>query len=192
LPHNLNSAIHAQHWRPVRRLRQGQVPIGLRPWLLDPGSLTRRLQRRCPEGGFRVELLAQHMAIPLACERQRLGLRSGQRVLVREVRLCCGERPWVYARSLIPSTALRGPLRHLRQIGERPLGAVLFADPGLRRDELEVVRVDPRRELPRVLVGLTTLRGESEVWGRRSLFWLRGAPLMVSEYFLPGLPEGPQ
>ena len=68
-----------------------------------------------------------------------------------------------------PLGTLTGRNQQLRRLGTRPLGAFLFRDPGLRRDEVRVVR------------------DASGHWGRRSRFLLRGRPLLVAEYFLPAL-----
>ena len=71
-----------------------------RGWLQDHGSLTRRLQSICPH--LRVQRLSQHVIPPLPDEYRQLGLRRGQRALVREVLLICGDIPLVFAHSVIP------------------------------------------------------------------------------------------
>ena len=44
--------------------------------------------------------------------------RLGEAAIVREVELLCGETPWVFARTLIPATSLRGPARRLAMLGD--------------------------------------------------------------------------
>ncbi len=119
-------------------------------------------------------------------EARRLGLRVHQRALIRQVHLVCNDQPWVFARTVIPFTTLRGPLRHLVRLGTRPLGAVLFADPHMRRDELEMACIGTDLSLFQRAI---TSPGEACVWGRRSVFYLRNRPLLVSEIFLPGIPK---
>jgi chorismate--pyruvate lyase len=156
-------------------------------WLLDPASLTRRVQAVCA-GRFRVEVLNQGYARPQRNEARRLGMRAGSSAFVREVHLLCDERPWIYARTVIPRTTLTGPRRHLTRLKNRPLGAVLFADPTMERGPVEVVRLAPGDRLyPAVL----SAAGTAAIWGRRSVFTLAGYPLLVSEIFLPGIPECP-
>lgn len=153
---------------------------------MDPDSLTRRLQRACGPR-FHVRVLAQGWGRPLASERQALGMKRGGRVLLREVCLMCGATPWVFARTVIPVRTLRGRQRRLARLGTRPLGAALFADPGLRRGEVEVARLIPADGIyERAVPG----GGAEVVWGRRSVFTLRGKPLLVSEFFLPALLHG--
>ena len=50
-------------------------------------------------------------------------------------------QPWVFARTLIPARTLRGRGRRLTRLGSRPLGQVLFADPKVRRDPVEIARI---------------------------------------------------
>ena len=100
----------------------------------------------------------------------------------------CGATPWVYARTVIPVQTLRGPQRRLAHLGSKPLGAALFADPNLGRGAVEVACLAAGEKLFARAVG----EGISTevIWGRRSLFWLGGSPLLVSEFFLPALFRG--
>jgi len=171
-------------WQSCRRLRRQALPQQWRHWLLDHSSLTRRLQSACGEG-FRVELIAQRMATPMLSEARALGRPPTEIALVRQVHLLCGETPWVFARTVIPLPSLNGGLRRLAVLGNRPLGAVLFADPKMQRTPVEVARIDPRHRLYRMSGG----RGSpgAPIWGRRSVFYLHHNPLLVSEFFLPEL-----
>ncbi|MGM0593661.1 MAG: chorismate--pyruvate lyase family protein [Pseudomonadota bacterium] len=171
-------------WQRGGRLRRSALPERWRDWLLDQGSLTRRLQHSCA-GRFDVELLAQRMERPMLSEARALGRPPHEIALVRQVHLRCDGTPWVFARTVIPLPSLRGGLRRLALLGNKPLGAVLFADPKMERRPLEVARVDARHRLYRLSRG-TPQHGEP-LWGRRSVFCLRGNPLLVSEFFLPEL-----
>ena len=174
-------------WHAPRRLLRSAVPATIWPWLLDPSSLTRRLQQACG-GGFRVQLVRQHWELPLLSEARVLGIRTGRHALVREVRLLCGEQPWVFARTVIPTTTLTGPQRRLGQLGERPLGGLLFSEPSMRRGELEVARVERGQPLFALATAAQPVPADA-IWGRRSLFFLRDKPLLVCEMFLPGVGE---
>ncbi len=172
-------------WHAPRRLRRSAVPAAIWPWLLDPSSLTRRLQQACG-GGFGVQVVRQHWELPLLSEARVLGIKAGRHVLVREVRLMCGTQPWVFARTVIPATTLTGPQRRLGHLGERPLGGLLFSDPSMRRGELEVARIVRGQPLFTLATAAQPL-ADHAIWGRRSLFYLRDKPLLVCEMFLPGV-----
>ena len=174
-------------WKSPAVLRPRRLPAGVRGWLLDRGSLTARLQMRCP-ARFRVELLHQRRERPRIDESRLLGIPPGCHALVREVRLYCGHDAWVFARTVIPLASLRGRNRRLGSLGERPLGAFLFSHPGLRRGRFELGCLKPGDPLfRRALDGETAVEGVDAVWGRRSVFWLHGQPLLVAEFFLPDL-----
>lgn len=159
-----------------------------RGWLEDHGSLTRRLQAICPN--LRVRRLCQHIAPPLRDEYRPLGMRRGQRALIRDVLLICGDTPLVYAHSVIPLAGLDGPWVALSRLGNRPLGAALFANPKVRRFPLEYRQLDARHPLYRPAVAHLA-EAPSHLWMRRSQFALTGHPLLVTEVFLPALRAYP-
>jgi chorismate--pyruvate lyase len=158
----------------------------LHRWLSDTGSLTARVISACP-GQFRVRVLWQGWGRPLESERRALGLKRDGVALIREVELQCDDEAWVFARTVIPASSLQGEARRLTLLGSRPLGAVLFADPGTRRGRMEVARIDRRHALFQGACGHWQTR-PTELWGRRTLFCYRGKPLLVNEIFLPGIP----
>jgi len=173
-------------WREAKRLHRRDVPPDTLRWLLDPASLTRRIQSTCG-GRFRVEVLEQGWARPQHNEMKVLGMRDNQWALVREVRLLCDESPWVFARTVIPRTTLTGPRRRLAHLRNRPLGAVLFADPTMERGPVEIARLTPCDRLYPLAMRAVAAPPVA-IWGRRSGFTRAGFPLLVSEIFLPDIP----
>ena len=158
----------------------------LRQWLLDRGSLTRRIQSRCDR--FRVEVLSQRVAAADRDEYAVLGARAGARCVVREVSLNCGQRPVIFAHSVVERCAVRGPWRMLVTLGARPLGSALFADPRIKRHALRYCRLNPRHELYRRACRLLD-RPPPCLWARRSGFVRHGSRLLVTEVFLPAILE---
>ena len=167
----------APRWYPWRHFLRTELPTRLRPWLLDPGSLTRHLVK-ASDGAFRVELLAQTWRRPTRSEAELLGLDSQALALVREVVLHGRDTPWVYGRSVMPERCLRGDLLRLRKLRDSSLGSLLFTYPELRRTPFELARVEGR-SLPHAL------DCDASLWARRSRFELGGRALIVSETFLP-------
>jgi chorismate--pyruvate lyase len=170
-----------QRWFLRRQLFSKHVPAEIQSWLFDPTSLTARLKNKCTSE-FRVEVLSQMTQKPRLDEFKALGMETGNNALVRQVRLCCGHACWVYARTVIPFSTLKGKQRIYANLGTRPLGAMLFADRTMQRDEVMVTSL-PGSDLP---AGLG-LEEHDTVWGRRSVFRVNNKPLLVSEYFLPAL-----
>lgn len=166
-------------------MRHGHTPVELSDWLLDPGSLTTRLSSYCP-GRFRVEVLSQVWRAPQHNEIRRLGMRERQVSFIREVYLYCDDEPMVFARTVIPRRTLSGKQKHLADLGSRSLGSVLFADPHMHRDEIEVAYMNAGEGLYHKAVSVL-LRAPVGIWGRRSVFYLEHKPLLVSEIFLPAI-----
>lgn len=166
---------------------RARIPERFLPWLLDTASLTQRLIDVC-HGEFRVQVLNQTWDRPQWDEARALGMCARDRALVRQVQLICNERPWVYARTILPRTTLTGAERRLAHLKSRSLGAVLFADPTLQRERIEIAPLRPGDRLHTLAThGLDV--SPDAIWGRRTVFRLRGKPLLVSEFFLPGIGE---
>jgi len=190
IPHSTRLAYRAEPvWREAARLHRREIPDATLRWLLDPASLTRRIQSACT-GQFRVAVLSQGYARPHLNELQVLGMRAPARGFVREVHLLCDEVPWVFARTVIPRTTLTGPRRRLTHLKSKPLGAVLFADPTMERGPVEIARLTHGDKLYPVAMRRHD-RAAPAIWGRRSVFRLGRLPLLVSEIFLPDIPPCP-
>lgn len=175
-----------RRWREASQSLRRRLPPAARDWLFDRCSLTTRLQRACRDGGFAVRVLSQQRLRPLADERRLLGMREYEYALIRQVYLQCDGQRWVYARTVIPLTSLRGCGRRLASLGNRPLGAMLFADRSVRRGRMQVARLMAGdRVFDQAVSGLTVI--PEHIWGRRSLFHYAGRPLLVNEIFLPNV-----
>jgi chorismate--pyruvate lyase len=153
-----------------------------RPWLTDRGSLTARIASRCP--GVRVQVIFQGLRRPDRDERFVFAHRGRARVLVREVLLICDDRPVVFAHTVLDPGDLSGPWRSVTTLGNRPLGAALFADPRIRRYALRIRKLGRHHELHR-RVSASVAGVPACLWARRSLFRLRDSPILVTEVFLP-------
>ena len=180
---------HESSWHFERRVFNYVLPQGMACWLYDPASLTARLMAACDQQ-FSVHVLSQSWDAPFHNESKRLGMQARHTALIREVFLYCGEIPWVFARTVIPRSTLTGKQAYLSNLGSKPLGAVLFADPHMRRDPFEVARL----QLGEYLYQRATQRSAKHpkaIWGRRSVFYLSDKPLLVNEIFLPSIAQCP-
>jgi chorismate--pyruvate lyase len=173
------------HWQSLARLARAPVPARYLPWLRDSGSLTQRVIGAC-SGEFCVQVLSQAWERPRPDEARALGMRTHAHALVRQVQLLCGNVPWVYARTIIPRATLTGAERRLARLKSRSLGAVLFSDPSMRRGRIEIAQLRPGDSLYDLATRELT-SPPAEIWGRRTVFQLGGKPLLVSEFFLPGI-----
>jgi chorismate--pyruvate lyase len=161
------------------------VPVDIAPWLFEQGSLTRRILLNCTKQ-FRVEVLSQKWERPMLNEALRLGVHPEHHALIREVLLYCGDNPWVFARSVLPRKTLTGPRRFLGKLGNRPLGEILFSDPNIQRDALEIAEIKKGQRMFSCATGCL-VNPPDFVWGRRSVFYLHKKSLLVNEVFLPSM-----
>jgi chorismate--pyruvate lyase len=135
----------------------------------QPGSLTARLAR---DGAVTLDVRYSGWRYARHDEAVALGIaRAGLRIYVREVIVRRDGKPSVLARSLTTIAGIRGPWRGLRTLGRKPLAALLWTDPRIRRGPFAYVRL-PLGDRP---------------LARRSCFWRHHEPLVVMEAFV-GLP----
>lgn len=157
----------------------------LRNWLLDTNSLTERLQAHCRQ--FAVDVIGQAHCT-LSTDEQALlfgnqvNLEEGFQV--REVILKGDHSPWVFARSLLPQALMNHDMRRLLQLGDQPLGKVIFNDARFVRQPFELLKIEPHHPFL-AAIGITS---GMPLWGRRSLFQFEGYHLVVAEVFLPLCP----
>lgn len=155
----------------------------MRPWLLEQGSLTLRLQRACQQG-FSLRLLASEWGRPFADEALLLGQPLTRHALQREVLLFDGARPQIYARTVIPLATYRVMRHRFDTLGSQPLGEMLFNDPTLQRGPIEIACVGQGQRLYAQATATLELP-PPQLWARRSLFYLAGHAMLVNEIFLP-------
>lgn len=151
------------------------LPPLLRAWLLEPGSLTAGLKQRADD--FQLQVLQQQqLDLPAFLQPQLPGISIAQ---CREVLMSCNALPCVYAQSWLPLPTLAA-LQPLAELGEQPLGEIIFQQPNVKRSAVEVARVQLQQPLAATVAA-------GEYWARRSVFTLAGHPLLVAEVFLDGV-----
>jgi chorismate--pyruvate lyase len=170
------SLVHSQKpypciWRSYKRPMCHTIPRHWQAWLQDKGSLTQRLIH-ASDGHFSVRVVSNRWGIPSQSEAEALMLKPRQKAIIREVELLCHNQVWVCARSIIPHSTLRGRLRQFKNIGTKPLGALLFKHPNMIRGALEVT-------------SLQQINSHQQHWARRSVFYLDGKGILVTEVFMP-------
>jgi chorismate--pyruvate lyase len=158
------------------------IEAGYATWLRDQGSLTRRIQQRCAQ--FEVRNVCACLMTAAHDESALLRLPPQQKIYTREVFLYADGKPVVFAHSVVAPHHLRGVWQSLQHLGSRPLGALLFAHPLVQRAPLHYRTLKPNHTLYRRAI-VAPCTPPPKLWARRSLFDLHGAPLLVTEVFLP-------
>ena len=169
-------------WLSLPQARK-QLPSGLYAHLADDGSLTRRVRETCPQQ-FEVRLIDHRQVRPLPAERDLLGLQTDDAALARQVFLCCGGEPRVFARTIIGLVERNRPLTsRIEHLGQQSLGSILFRDPLAEKREMHLV------ELPLTHgffqgVEMPGFNATKKTWVRRSLYTWEGCDLVVYEAFI--------
>lgn len=157
-----------------------------RNWLIDTGSLTARLKARYKDFAVRPVLLKNAKAF--TDESALLGLKVNQHALIREVILIGNNQAAVFAHSVLPRASLRGAWNGLGRLGNKPLGATLFANTKVKRTPLEYKKL-PRHHPISIRVAEHMSAAPRALWARRSVFSLNCARILVTEVFLEQLLE---
>jgi chorismate--pyruvate lyase len=157
----------SKRWYPASLIGRLTCHTNHQAWLLDKGSLTKKLRQHCPL--IRVEVIHEGFGPLFFDEAQALNLPAHHQAWIRQVKLICQDQPLIYARSVIPNFSIQNPWWRLKKLGQQPLGEVLFSQPHLARTEFEFCRANWLT--PKTLA-------------RRCVFSQHQAPLLLTEVFL--------
>jgi chorismate--pyruvate lyase len=152
-------------------------------WLTHTQSLTSRIKSRCKH--FQVQVLFEGEDVLVPIESRLLGVRGSSRA--REVLLIADGHPVVWARTVVPSRALRGPWFFLRGLGSKPLGARLFSDPLIERSQF--VFLQGYHLQRKALVRTEHTVGAGPHPARCALLQRQSAPALLTEVLLPSLRD---
>ncbi len=173
------------HWHPLGKALK--PPGYLRPWLLESGSLTARLQKTY--GQVHVRVLSQALGQPYNDE----GLGRFPLATVRAVVLSAEDQiPLVVAHSVLPAVP-RGPLSVMfKRLGRQALGTLLFTRRGFVRRQREWAFLDERHPLYRMTRAQEHENPPTRLWARRAVFSQSRYPaqsVQVTEVFCIGDPQ---
>ena len=171
-------------WKPARLIQRVAASPQIQSWLNTPDSLTARIRQTCPQ--MTVLVLSEKTERPLLEECTALGLQPNDQAWVRCVLLQCGQQNWVYARTVIPNLTPESPWTPLQQLGNKPLGDVLFDLPSIQRTPFEFSG-QALSGWPYLSEQLSLSETQGKGYARRSTFTQKNAPLLLTEVFLPGL-----
>jgi len=179
--------LRPQFWKPAQLIQRISPSRVVQQWLITPSSLTSKLKSICPD--LEVHVISEKYEMPLVSEAQKLGIARDEEVWIRCVLLKCKNHNWVYARTIIPKMDSLNPWHELQSLGNKPLGEILFQMPNIKRSSFEFSK-DTLGYWPHLINHLNTpdIRNQPS-FARRSTFNQKGAPLLLTEVFLPGLLE---
>lgn len=174
-------------------LKKPIASLKLSAWLTERGSLTQKLQQHFPN--LQVLPVGTQFKKSFPDEARLLHRPMYEHAMIREVLLYQKVTSLVFAHSVLPRASLRGAWQGLNRLGNKPLGAVLFANPRVRRTQLRYKKLHSHDALYRQAQAQLKKHGfaaqirhlPAVLWARRSIFSLNCANILVTEVFLPSL-----
>lgn len=158
----------------------------LHGFLFQDGSLSRFIEDNC-SGKFHIELKNESWCQPLSDEIESLSLAENEITFVRESWLKCDNKRLVYARTVIPRATFEKESQELLQLGNKPLGNILFNDNTTYRTNMRYAKIPVDWSLHQQATADSKII--SDLWGRQSLFYINNNPLLITEVFLPTILE---
>lgn len=174
------------NWLNASTQAQAIQHIPAQDWIQSESSLTVRVK----ELGiaFSLQVLNQSEQ-SLTQEQQKQLATNDTSAIFREVLLKQGNVPLVYAQTVIPKSTVTGTEKMLAELGNQPLGQVLFQSPQAVRSDIEFAEVAPNTQLGQYIEHELEQPITNSCYIRRSNFLLNNKPLLVCECFLPALFE---
>lgn len=172
------------HWKPLHPLSLTQAKPGLRNCMLHTGSLTQYLEENFCKNNLELILSQQAWRLPLVDEATKLQLRFGIKVLLREIFFRCDQQILVYGRTLFPANTLCSSDKLIQRLGNESLGNFLFSDKSIYRDKLEFACLGRHDKLFN-LINDHVINNNDMLYARRSVFFIRQEPILVTEIFFP-------
>lgn len=154
-----------------------------REWLCDGHSMTRRMRRIHQH--VSIDVISHKHNLPTLEEAVALKIKPTNLCSIREIVMWCDGQPWLYARTVMPFSALVGNMARLRYLGTRPLGQFLFQNSAIARSQFQFTAITPEDEIfhKAVPIGWTA----QKLWARRSSFTIRQHAILLTEIFLPDM-----
>lgn len=158
-------------------------------WLTKPTILSQALRRVCQN--LTVNLISQEFANAIEDEYQILNIDKNECPLVRKVFLEGSGQPLTYGRVIIAPLTYRRHFSQFDALHTSPIGeSMLYHNPEVTRDPFEYTSVDENGLLfQEIQQKLPSGSIQAPLFGRRSVFWMKQDPLLVTEFFLPTLPS---
>lgn len=164
-----------------------KAPPDVRGWILIGQSMTAAVGRAA--GGPVDVFVKRQEDGPLNAD-ERAFFPVGQLATLREVCLSAQGTPLLVARTVFTADILRTHPQIIH-LGTKHLGSLLF-EGGVPSaiTARQFTHIQPGAPLYD-LVRWRHQDSDASYWGRRTLFWLFGAPLLVTEILLPELVNSP-
>ena len=152
-------------WITYREMLDQVTNNSIKSWLIENGPITKRISAK---EDFELNLIRDEIGEVDEEDKKYLGDTKGD-IKVREVILLGNKTPKVYAKSLIPIRTIEKGFSKLGNLGNMPLGDILF-----EKDIFN--KID-------VLYSFFSYKSNI-FWGRKTKYLVKNLPFSVMEVFL--------
>ena len=152
-------------WISHSEMMKKVIKDSIKSWLIENGPITKRISAK---EDFELNLIRDEIGEVDEIEKRYLGKSIGD-IKVREVILLGNKIPKVYAKSLIPVKTIEKGFSKLGNLGNMPLGDILF--------EKDIFN--------KIDVMYSSFSHKSKIfWGRKTKYSVKNLPFSVMEIFL--------
>jgi len=157
-------------------------------WLTKPYVLSHALRNSAPS--LSLQLISQHVDVVFPDEASRLDLKVEKQNIVRKIFLHSVETTFVFARTIIPAQTYAALQTEIESVGDNFIGEYLIYNRDeIKRDKFEFAYLTPAMNMMQELHSIMPFDDTNKIlWARRSCFWIKQCPLLITELFLEGLP----
>ncbi|MGE3919653.1 MAG: chorismate lyase [Gammaproteobacteria bacterium] len=167
------------NWRPLPCFSRGNFKKNFYFWLTHAESMTKMI--RTHSKNHEIHLSKRAWEFPFLSEKTRLNLAPRVLANIREVQIHCNGYHVMFARTVIPrATFIREEFK-FKHLNNRPLGELLFSEPSIERSTFEIAKIYRGNYFYTKSGALN----EPFLWGRRSIFYIKNKPLLLTEIFTP-------
>ena len=134
-------------------------------WLVENGPITKRIKKN---GAFKLHLIQDELSSIEQEDKDFIDCTSNK-IKLREVILFCNDAPIVFAQTIIPFETISNGLEQLGNLGNKPLGDILFEKDIFTKDKVVYALFENASGL---------------YWGRKAKYLVKGYKFSVMEIFL--------
>ena len=168
-----NALRENQSWQPDNAFTKNVIPQKLSSLILTKGSLTKSLML-LSDDTFRVNVLDERIALPYFHEQRKIESSLQKWAMIRHVELEIHGEAVVFARSIIPLSLILKGKNGLADLGQKPLGQLLFKKGKLNISKRDFSQINQNKTI---------------TYARRTPYGYMGSSILVNEYFLPTLEK---
>jgi chorismate lyase len=162
----------------------------LSSYLANPRSCTEQL-KKLSHDRVSIDLVFEGWGEQLPGEANYLSIPTQESCWLRHTFWYNQGAPWLLARAVLPYGTLAQDKTILTQLGNQPIGEIIYRQPGAQREHIEVAPLaqTPYDLLFKMMADIPSTAFSEQQWVRRSLLYFHQKPILIVEVFLHELDQ---